>query len=124
MSLRKRFYLALLSSMFVIGVHVVANNLYLYWTYRQVDIVVHILGGCMSGLYVYVFLRYFKLPETIRNVFIGVFLIGIGWELLEIYYKVGEFDTYYWLDTTKDLIDDLIGAYLSTKIWKRLPEIK
>lgn len=124
MTLRARIYLVLFSSFIAIGTHLIANELYLYWTYKQIDILVHILGGIMSGLYVLLGLWYFKLPETLKNVLLGVLVIGIGWEVLEIFYKVTDYGPYYYFDTVKDLIDDLIGAVISLEIWKRLPKEK
>lgn len=78
----------------------------------------------MSGLYVLVALRYFKLQESVRNVLLGVLLVGVAWEILEIWYKVAEIHMGYWLNTAKDIASDLIGGYLSLKLWKRLPEMK
>lgn len=121
MTLRVRFYIALFSSFVAIGAHLIANDLYLYWTYKQIDIPIHVLGGIMSGLYVLVALRYFKLPEILKNVAIGVFIIGVAWEVLEIIYKAVDYGWYYYFDTVKDLIDDVVGAVISLYIWKRLP---
>ena len=124
MSLRSRFYIALLAACVVIGMHMIANNLYLYWTYRQIDIPIHIAGGIMSGLFVLTGLRYMSWSETLKHVIIGCLIIGIAWEVLELIYKVQEITTYYYFDTVKDLTDDCIGGYISFKIWKKLPEVK
>jgi uncharacterized BrkB/YihY/UPF0761 family membrane protein len=123
MTLRVRFYIALASSFVAVGVHLLANNLYLYWTYKQIDILVHIIGGIMAGLYTLVFLRAFSQKEDWRSLLVGVLLIGVGWEILELYYKVGTLNLYYWLDTIKDLIDDAIGGYIAFRIWKKIPEV-
>ncbi len=124
MSNRQRFYLALLFAGFVIAMHMLAFNLYLYWTYRWFDIPMHILGGIMAGLFTFVFLRITKLSERTRNLIIGVLLVGIGWELLEILYRVDDFTIRYWMDTIKDLIDDTIGGIISIYIWKKIPNQK
>jgi hypothetical protein len=124
MSLRARFYLALLTGCVVIGLHILANNLYLYWTYRQIDIPIHILGGVMSGLFILTGLRYMSWSESLKYVVTGCLIIGIGWELLEFFYKVQDITPYYYLDTVKDLLDDCIGGVISLKIWKKLPEVK
>ncbi len=121
MSNRQLFYIALSSAVFVIALHLLASKYYLYWTYRWVDIPMHILGGIMSGLFVFVFLRALKLQESLHNLLIGVFIIGIAWEILELWYKVEVLGLFYWLDTLKDLIDDTIGGLISIYIWNRLP---
>lgn len=124
MDLRLRFYFALLTSIIVIGIHMIAHSLYLYWIYKQIDVPVHILGGLMSALYVLVLLRYLKWPETYKHVFFGVLVVGILWEVLEIFYKVDVVNMQYWLNTGKDLISDSVGGYLGYLIWKKLPEEK
>lgn len=124
MSNRQRFYFALAFAAFVILLHKIAYELYLYWTYRWVDIPMHILGGIMAGLFTFVFLRITRLPENTRNLIIGVLLVGIGWEILELLYKVDVLSTRYWIDTVKDLIDDTIGGLISIYIWKKIPNQK
>jgi hypothetical protein len=124
MSNRQRFYLALAFAGFVILLHKIAHELYLYWTYRWVDIPMHILGGIMAGLFTFVFLRITRLSENTRNLIIGVLLVGIGWEILELLYKVDALSTRYWIDTVKDLIDDTIGGLISIYIWKKIPNQK
>lgn len=124
MNLRARFYLALASSIIVISIHYIAHMLYLYWTFKQTDIFVHTLGGLMSGLYVLIALRFMRYPETLLNVIIGVLIIGIGWEALELFYRVADLTTYYWLNTIQDLACDCIGGALAFYIWKKLPEPK
>ncbi len=124
MSLRARFYFALTISIIVIGIHMIAHTFYLYWIYKQIDIPVHMLGGLMSALYVLVGLRYLNWKESFKNVFIGVLVIGIAWEILEIAYKVAEINTAYWLNSFKDLISDSVGGYLGYLVWSKLPEKK
>lgn len=124
MTLRLRFYFALLAAFVAIGLHLIAHELYLYWTMKWIDIPIHIIGGIMSGLFVLVGLQAGKLKESLIYTLIGVFMIGIAWEVLELYYKVAEVDFMYWLGTIKDLIDDCIGGLIAFYIWKKLPEPK
>lgn len=124
MSNRQRFYFALAFAAFVILLHKIAHELYLYWTYKWVDIPMHILGGIMAGLFTFVFLRITRLPESTKNVLIGVMIVGVGWEVLELLYKVDALSTRYWIDTVKDLIDDTIGGLISIYIWKKIPNQK
>ena len=124
MNLRARFYLALATSIIVISIHYIAYTLYLYWTFKQTDIFVHALGGLMSGLYVLVALRFIRYPETLFNVIVGTLVIGIGWEVLELGYRVADLTPYYWLNMVQDLVCDCIGGVLAFYIWKKLPEPK
>ena len=124
MSNRQRFYFALAFAAFVILLHKIAHELYLYWTYRWVDIPMHILGGIMAGLFTFVFLRITQQPENMKNQKIRVQLVEVDWEILELLYKVDALSTRYWIDTIKDLIDDTIGGFISIYIWKKIPNQK
>ncbi|MCF7865464.1 MAG: hypothetical protein K9M11_03090 [Candidatus Pacebacteria bacterium] len=124
MSNHARFYFALLFAGSVIAVHMLAFNLYLYWTYKWVDVPMHILGGIMAGLFTLVFLRYLSLKETLLYTFIGVMAVGISWEILEVYFRVDTLNFWYWIDTVKDLLDDTIGGFISIYIWKKIPNQK
>lgn len=78
----------------------------------------------MAGFFTFVFLRITRLPESTKNVLIGVMIVGVGWEVLELLYKVNALSTRYWIDTVKDLIDDTIGGFISIYIWKKIPNQK
>lgn len=78
----------------------------------------------MAGLFTFVFLRITRLPESTKNLLIGVVIVGVGWEILELLYKVDALSTRYWIDTIKDLIDDTIGGFISIYIWKKIPNQK
>ncbi len=120
MSLRARFYLALLLSFLVIGLHIVATYLYLYWTLPGTDVFMHIIGGIMAGLYATVFLEAFRIKESWSRVLLLVFLVGLGWEALELIYHVALVDFWYWVDTVKDLVDDIIGGTIAYYIWRKI----
>lgn len=124
MSSRQRFYVTLAFAGLVIFLHKIAHELYLYWTYRWVDIPMHILGGVMAGLFTFLFLRAAKLPESVRYLILGVLVIGVCWEILELFYRVDELTPRYWIDTIKDLINDTIGGIISIYIWKKIPNQK
>ncbi len=124
MSIRQRFYLALAYAAAVIFLHSVAHYLYLYWTFRWVDIPMHVLGGIMAGFFTLIFLRAFKLKETVPYALVGVLLVGLGWEALELLYKVGVVNFMYWADTVKDIINDTIGGLIAIYIWKKIPNPK
>lgn len=84
----------------------------------------HILGGIMAGLFTLVTLRYLSLKETLLYTFIGVIIVGVAWEILELYFRVDTLNFKYWIDTTKDLINDTIGGLISIYIWKKIPNQK
>ncbi len=99
------FTIVSLSLLLILHRFGIANHLYLnVWYY---DIIAHFLGGiclALSSLYI--------LKNT-KYIIIITFVLGIAWELYEIYFSltghpVGSME--YGLDTVKDLIVDIFGA--------------
>ena len=121
MSIRSRFYIALASSFVAIGAHVIADRFYLYWTIPNIDVPVHILGGIMAGLFVGVGLLIFRQPETWAKVVFFTFLIGVGWEVLEVITHAVDVTVWWYpYDTLKDLIDDIIGGTIAYFIGRKI----
>jgi H+/Cl- antiporter ClcA len=108
----------------IIVIHMLAVELSLYWTYRGVDVPMHILGGIMAGFFTLVSLQSLKLKETLLYTLMGVLAVGVGWELLELLYRVDTLNFRYWVDTVKDLINDTIGGLIAIYIWKKIPNQK
>ena len=87
----------------------------LYYKIFQYDIYLHILGGITIGLFIYALISSFK-PDMLhkrRNIILAVFAVGIVWELFEAYNNIAGAPVgtkAYYIDTTKDLIDDIIGG--------------
>ena len=84
----------------------------------------HILGGIMSGMFVGTLLMSLKMKEKALYILFGVFMVGVGWEVLELFYRVDVLNFRYWMDTTKDLIDDTIGGLIAIYIWRKIPNQK
>ena len=94
----------------------------LYWTYRWLDIPVHMLGGLSVGLaalWLWVHSMHLKVVKTFRMKALGVvifsiLLVGISWELFELWGGITDMsDKGYWFDTIKDLLDDSVGAMIA-----------
>lgn len=94
-----------------------ALSLSLYWTVIWFDIMMHFLGGALIALITLFFIydpKFFnfsdKKPVVIFFTAISITLIiGMGWELWELYMKFA--DVYAdRLDTGLDLIMDTLGA--------------
>jgi hypothetical protein len=83
-----------------------------YWFY---DIPMHILGGFSIGLSLVAFVgMHGKEWQNKRQIIlIGVLVASILWELFEAYYNIAGAPVgskAYWIDTVKDLVDDLFGG--------------
>jgi len=113
---------ALIAAVVVLCAHVAGNNGF-YGSIPQYDIGMHILGGITIALFVAALLSSFA-PQLIRRkrtIVLIVLCIGIVWELFEAYYDIAGYHLWtnaYYLDTAKDLLDDVIGAGLVAWLWK------
>lgn len=93
--------------LFTLALHLWGMDEHLYMKFWFYDIIVHILGGvgiALSTLYIL---------ENPKYIIISVIICGILWEIFEAYYGISgsPFGTSsYFLDTAKDLVDDLIGG--------------
>lgn len=120
----------LLTEIFIIGIIVailnkIAVSLSLYTTIWWYDIPMHILGGVLIALITLFFIydaKFFnfsdKKPAVIFASAVGmVLIIGLSWELWELYMGLTNVYTDR-IDTAKDLVDDTLGAiaaYLYSK---------
>jgi hypothetical protein len=92
-----------------------ALTFFLYWSVPWFDVLMHFLGGVWIAALVYWFLRRMVpfVPLSSQAIFAillgATFLVGIAWEVFE--YLVGTYFTEnYPLDTSIDLLMDLVGA--------------
>lgn len=84
------------------------------WWY---DIPAHILGGMWAGFFCMWAALHFRRHLSLTYVIVGVFLIGVMWEVFEVMLGIGgsPFMSYP-LDTAKDLLDDVVGAFIAGTI--------
>lgn len=98
----------------------------LYVKMPEYDIPMHILGGLGIGLFACAIaksgiIRRFAIK---RKVLLAVFVVGLLWEALEAYFGIMGFTLWskpYMLDTTADLINDMIGGAIAVWIACRRP---
>ena len=83
----------------------------LYVHFPPYDIFMHTLGGFSLGLFVNALIG----PKR-GTIILWVFIAGVVWELFEAYYNIAGYDVgtkLYYIDTAKDLIDDILGAIIA-----------
>lgn len=99
---------------FLLGAHLAAFPLRLYWFLWWYDGLLHFMAGVVLGLtYVY----FLSLIHPNRSRFTNLFLftawvaaIGIGWEVFEYVFDISSSIEGYALDTATDIVADTIGA--------------
>jgi hypothetical protein len=116
---KKRLGLLLLIFILAVGVATLDRTghfLSLYWSLWWFDILMHFLGGLLIGLasaWAYVFVFKKGTRGLIRATLLSVLIVGIFWELYEVYIGIQVTHEPYVWDTSVDIILDLIGAYLA-----------
>jgi hypothetical protein len=92
-----------------------------YVAYSWYDIMMHVLGGVGIALFVAALIKLHGQNIVHKRLFIiaAVFIVGLGWELFEIYYQLTGYPLWskmHYIDSIKDLIDDTIGAIIVSYI--------
>ena len=130
-----RFFLPwiLIALIFVIGiVNATALRYHLFFTYRWLDIPMHLLGGLWVSLFVlwyYFIIRHHKVRIRGKHgaftlALSATFTVAVGWELFE--YAVNAYVVLYsydMMDTLKDLLMGMIGATIGARIFIANPHL-
>ena len=92
---------------------------YLHWTIWWFDVFLHFLGGfcAVCALLSLNYFRHLSFRKTFVIALIGVFCIGVLWEIFELIIGGTSFSdgSIYWFDTVSDLILDIGGGMLGVK---------
>ena len=95
------------------GVHILALEFFLYWRYLWLDIPMHILGGAVAALMVFVPYDFVApLPKRWLEplpVLSMVLIVALLWESYEIFIGI-PFGSDYAVDTISDLGAGLLGG--------------
>jgi len=110
---KKKLLLSIIFLMlFMFIVDLLAHKFYLFYTLWWFDIPMHFLGGFWVGLFfIYVFFRKDSLFKSYWKVIFCAFLIGILWELFEVFahQHIAKIPFDAW-DTSFDLLLDIFGS--------------
>jgi hypothetical protein len=117
-------YKILFATLLILGIfslsHFVFEPMDLYFILPNLDIPMHILGGFAFGLFFISIFEYRSYKFTLLNIMLLVLFVGIVWEVYEWVSDIINLRTYGgWVDTVKDIFDDMLGAYLSFKICQK-----
>lgn len=90
-----------------------ATKFHWYYSLWWFDMPMHFLGGMWVGMFLIWYLVHEEFSvESIGRVILGVFIIGIAWEVLEfVLNEAIARDAYDLKDTLSDIFFDLSGAF-------------
>ena len=69
----------------------------------------HILGGAALGA----FIMAFGTARRTSTYFLCMVAVVLGWEIFEYFGHISTGQADYWIDSTKDIIDGLLGAAIT-----------
>lgn len=116
---RSFFILIFLFAVLLATLHFVGSQFEFYLDLWWFDILMHALGGAISGGFTLIVARWFRplspILERVSGAYsiaiLGALFIGISWEVFEKYYDL-IYTQNYLVDTTIDLIMDVLGSVL------------
>jgi hypothetical protein len=116
-------------TVFVLGlVHFLALHYALYWRFPLIDIPMHMLGGISVAFSILLSgdfgIRLPKIYLQFSSVLAMVFIVGLLWEAFEVWAGVPLFQPYFYLDSVKDLIMDVLGGAIGYTVGNRLHELE
>lgn len=102
--------------------HYLAQQWYLYWLYPWFDNPIHFWGGFTVALGsqtpTFASLTHMR-PKTVLGCVVLVLGIGILWEVFEWLYVINDMSEYV-IDTTLDLVMDVLGGIFGFFIIKKV----
>ncbi len=109
----------LILSIFSIS-HFVFEPMDLYFILPNLDILMHVLGGFAFGFFFISLFEFKSFKFSLLSIMLLVLFVGIVWEVYEWVSDIINLRTYGgWVDTIKDIFDDMLGAYLSFKLCQK-----
>lgn len=116
--------ISLVLAIVISTIHTIALNLFLYFEFWWLDIVMHFLGGLLISLvFLWIYTRFGFYEKTksdsskcakckiITLMFVSILIIGLAWEIFEITTQITLVDLEnYRIDTLSDFIMSLIGG--------------
>jgi hypothetical protein len=121
--LKKKLLLISIVTIFLIAVfHYIAIKYSWYWTYRWLDIPVHIFGGfwisltvlwvCLKIKHIDSILGYKK--KALFVVLASVLAIAVLWEIFELIFKITSLSRAdYWSDSLGDIANTFLGGLIA-----------
>lgn len=106
---------------FIFLLNSLAMEFHWYFSVWYFDMFMHFLGGFWVGLAVLWLVRAKEVnAKCILSVIVGVLVVGILWEVFEVFVdRATANDSFNILDTTSDIFFDLAGGLLSIFYFKK-----
>jgi uncharacterized membrane protein YoaK (UPF0700 family) len=124
MHMNKTYIPTLIILLIIAVTHKIAADYHLYVRYYGVDVIMHILGGAGLALAIYWILVTFlpRFTPSFWTIILLSFGAGIAWEILEGVYDIAGAPLgtlRYYVDTAKDLSNDMLGAIIAALCIKK-----
>ena len=121
--LQKRLLaISLITILFILVFHYLALSYSWYWTFRWLDIPVHIIGGfwvSLTALWISLKIRhidgiYGYKRKALLVMLASVLIVAIFWEIFELIIKeTSLYNTGYWRDSLSDVFNSFVGGMMA-----------
>jgi hypothetical protein len=110
----KRLFGLITLTVLVVGLHLAATRLYLYYTTWWADVILHFIGGAWLAVMASTFMQAFNKELSLKGALIFTLIFGIGWEAFEYFFDLIAFSTLAeCFDSLSDLCLDLFGGCMA-----------
>lgn len=90
----------------------------LYFEYYWFSAIMHLLGGSILGLLWLWFVGRAGKSHSVWTTLAFVLFIGVSWEIFEYVFDIAYAGRYYAIDTSVDILMDVLGALLMYVFFK------
>lgn len=117
---KKLLYQSFFLLFFIAVLNWLSIKLFLYLSFRWTDSILHFLAGFSVALFAVWFLSIWQENSSKKVIiifsFICVLIIGVVWELFELYFNITFLSDgiHYITDTSSDLLMDILGGFLAS----------
>ena len=121
--LKKRLLIiSLLLILFIAAFHFFALKYDWYWTYRWLDIPLHLIGGfwvSLTALWICLEIKhidniYEYKKKSLFIMLASVLIIAFFWEIFELIFKVTSLHSVgYWQDSVGDIVNGFVGGVIA-----------
>ncbi len=119
---KKLLSISLITILFILAFHYLSLKYSWYWTYRWLDIPVHIVSGfwvSLTALWISLKIRHIDSifgykKKSLFVMLISILVIAIFWEIFELIFKITSMNsTGYWSDSLTDILNGFIGGLIA-----------
>ena len=119
---KKLLFISFITALFIMVFHYLSLKYSWYWTFKWLDIPIHIVGGfwvSLTALWVSLKIRHIDningyKKKALLVMLVSVLVVAIFWEIFELIFKITSLHSInYWQDSLGDISNSFIGGVIA-----------